>query len=754
MLLTFLFALLPQSAQWQDWKAIGPFPLADDVSPAVALSEPLPPEDLLVRMRRGGKFEPRGKFPVPGGDKVGWKELPKAGHPLNVNRYLPSKGRAVGYLYRSFDFEGRGRLPVELAAGGAYKVWLNGEVIAEQTMPVTLSGSVTELQLAAQQGRNSLLVKVVGEPGNWAFGIRTSFRWEKEVADLQPQIHAAIDRGVQFLLGQQLVDGSWEAHSEGAYPGGITPVMVYTLLKCGLDPDHPAVRRGLLYLRQFKFDRTYSAGFMLLALSATADPKYKARAQEIVEWLVETFPPGKVYGYPGSPDISNHVVAVLGVSAAVRAFGIKVEDEYWEDVIQGTLDYRAKEENVLLEDGSKAYERGFTYRKAEASGSMTSAGITVIQLALGQLGSKAPSRMRKQAEVAMQQGITWLGNHWSVTNNPPNRSWHYFQLYGLERIGSLLDINLIGGHPWYLEGAQYLVGNQSAEGTWPKNAGLGDKELSTCMALLFLKRATSIAVTVEANPAEMVQFGTSAETNPDVVLKASGDTPMTLWVADSRVAPTKTLFFASEVGQEEVLELGKGRVLAGRPTLRFTFPRSGKWQVWCELETPAGPLLSPKLEVQVHRVLTPEILDAASHWEKNLLRSNEWTAKASSNRNGSKTEFALDGKAGSSWKVEKTDTDPWIFIEIEKGVRAQSIWFTSPHSRAAAQGTERPSKLLVIVNKRDTYTVDLPDRAVEKTELVLPKKTKVRQLEVHIQGIHHGELGNFETGLAEIEILP
>ena len=755
MLFSVLFSLLAQSAQWQDWKAVGPFPLAADTSAVVALEQPLPPEDLLVRMRRGGKLEPRGRVETADGSKVKWQDLERAGNPLNLNRYMPSKGQSVGYLFRTFDFDGQGKLPVEVTAGGAYKLWLNGEVIAEQSMPVTLAGSVKEMQLAAEPGRNSILVKVVGKPGNWAFGIRTSFRWEKEVADLQPRIHSAIDHGVQFLLGQQLVDGSWETHGEGGYPGGITPVVLYTLLKCGLGPDHPAVRRGFLQLEQYTFNKTYSAGFMLLALSATADQKHKKQAKEIVDWLVDTLPPGNVYGYPGHPDISNHVVAVLGISAACRTFGFKLDADYWEDIIKGTLDYRGKEEGVMLAGKSKAYERGFTYRKGESSGSMTSAGITVLHLALEQLGTKAPSRMRKQCESAIQEALVWLGNHWSVTNNPPNRSWHFFQLYGLERIGSLLDIGLIGGHPWYLEGAQYLVNNQSDAGTWGGSPTLRDNELSTCMALLFLKRATSMAVTVDETPSELAQASTDAEANPDVVLKASGDTPMTLWVADSRVAPSKTMFFASEVGyDDDVLELGKGRVLAGRPTLRFTFPRSGRWKVWCELETPAGPLHSPKLEVQVHRVLTPEMLDAASHWKHNLLRSNPYSVKSSSTRDRSKTEFALDGKAGSAWKVTKDDADPWIHIEFEKAVRAQSIWFTSPHACTLAQGTARPSKLLVILNKRDTFTVDLPDRALLKSELVLPKKTKVRQVEVHIQGIHHAELGKFETGLAEIEILP
>ncbi len=754
MLFSFLFALLAQSAEWQDWKAIGPFPVAADTSPVVVLEQPLPPEDLLVRIRRGGKIEPRGKMDAGDGTKVKWQDLPRAGNPLNLNRYLPTKGKAVGYLFRSFDYEGRAKLPVELTAGGAYKVWLNGEVITEVSMPVTLAGSVTELQLAAKPGRNTLLVKVVGGPGNWAFGIRTSFRWEKEVADLQPKIHSAIDRGVEYLLGQQLVDGSWEGYSDGEYPGGISPVVLYTLLKCGLGPDHPAVRRGLNQMSHLTFNKTYPAGFMLLALAATGDQQYKKRAQTIVDWLVDTLPPGEVYGYPGHPDISNHVIAVLALDAATQAFDIKIEAEVWQDILQGTMDYRAAEANVMLGDGSKAYEQGFTYRKGEASGSMTTAGITVVHLALKNLGNKASARMRKQCENAIDWALVWLGNHWKINGNPPNRSWHYFHLYGLERVGSLRDIGLIGGHPWYLEGAQYLVNNQSPKGTWAAGGGVGDLERDTSMGLLFLKRATAIAVTVEEVSNGEGQISTDAEAHPDVVLRATGDTPMTFWVADSRVIPKKTLFYTSEVGHEEVMELGKGQVLAGRPTLRFTFPRSGKWEVWAVLETAVGELQSPRLEVQVHRVLTPELLDASTHVQNNLLLKSKYSVKVSSQTDGTPPIRALDGKAGTAWLAKPEDQDPWILVTLEKPIRAQSILFTSAHTRIADQGKARPSKLLLIVNKRDLYEIDLPDRAVHKTDFGLPKKTKIKQLEVHIKALHNGELGQAPTGLAELEVLP
>ena len=62
--------------------------------------------------------------------------------------------------------------------------------------------------------------------------------------DLQDRIDNAIDRGIEGLLAQQEIDGSWRAHTQG-YAGGPTALIVYTLTKAGLPTSHPAIVRAL-----------------------------------------------------------------------------------------------------------------------------------------------------------------------------------------------------------------------------------------------------------------------------------------------------------------------------------------------------------------------------------------------------------------------------------------------------------------------------------------------------------------------------
>ena len=408
MLLGALCAVLFQGEPvWEEWKVVGPWPVP---SVAEGLASELPPEDLLVRIQRGGDPKPRGTYLRDDGKRIMWQDE-VGGYPVNLTRLTGARETSVGFLYRSVEVKKPGNLPVEIVADGGYRVWLNGKVVVEAPDEVAEVGSTIEMELPVQMGKNHILVKLAGPPNRFAFGMRTSFRWQSELAELQGPIDLAIDRGVNYLLDHQMIDGGWGQHSN--YPGGITPVVMYALLKCGLTPDHPVIERGMNSLRRRTLNKTYSAGFTLLALAAADRDEYAEYAEEVMAWLISVLPKGSVYGYPGADDLSNHVVACLGIDAAARVYGIKVETEFWEAALDGALELRTAEERIQLEDGSTEYERGFTYRKGgkDASGSMTSAGMTVAVLALKNGGSKIPTRLRKEAERAIQQGAMWLGNH-------------------------------------------------------------------------------------------------------------------------------------------------------------------------------------------------------------------------------------------------------------------------------------------------------------------------------------------------------
>ena len=115
---------------------------------------------------------------------------------------------------------------------------------------------------------------------------------------------------------------------------------------------------------------------------------------------------------------------------------------------------------------------------------------------------KAAGKLEKdrerQIDRAMLDGLAWLSSQFTVSTNPGvgDGGWHYYYLYGLERAGALTGWTHFGKHDWYREGAEYLLGAQTADGFWPEapaqdlNATWQMRSVQTCFALLFLRRAT------------------------------------------------------------------------------------------------------------------------------------------------------------------------------------------------------------------------------------------------------------------------
>ena len=92
--------------------------------------------------------------------------------------------------------------------------------------------------------------------------------------------------------------------------------------------------------------------------------------------------------------------------------------------------------------------------------------------------------------------------NFTVTDNPvvppAPAMWHYYYLYGLERVGSLTGVRWVGKNDWYRLGADHLIGAQTKDGGWQSAAMAGkpadnteSEIVQTCFALLFLKRATT-----------------------------------------------------------------------------------------------------------------------------------------------------------------------------------------------------------------------------------------------------------------------
>jgi len=353
---------------------------------------------------------------------------------------------------------------------------------------------------------------------------------------LQSEINLAIRKGTTWLLKQQERDGSFPYRRGGEaenFTSGGTSLALLTLLHCGVKPTDRSIRKGLDFLRkdyEERKDQTpkYKSGLkvyetavtvMVLAqLGTEKEEKGSRRArrkaclekadrhwmQEMTDWLVEHQLSNGAWGYPyAGSDTSNSQYAVLALKEAKR-LKMKVPAKVFEEALDFWLAQQEQEgpkvkrheetggDGVFDADRTVArvwdHARGWGYRSPKPSGSMTAAGVAVTAILRTELRN---ATKRREAERAMHDGLAWLGEHFSVTENPGSTRHLHYYLYGLERAGVLGGVVWMGEHRWYADGARYLVDAQERDGSWSTNERSGEGVVDPCFALLFLARSTS-----------------------------------------------------------------------------------------------------------------------------------------------------------------------------------------------------------------------------------------------------------------------
>ena len=341
-------------------------------------------------------------------------------------------------------------------------------------------------------------------------------------------VNAAIDKGMQWLLNKF----PQNKFSEQKY----AELVLLTLVHAGLPPEHPIIRDNFQKLLDRNLSDTYNAGLRALLLEKVNRKFYQLQLAEIAQFFAENQcdngqwayngrnrkltpsvynpvatsakkkvvpgatqtmdegpPPGKEIKLPQpvrsgkkTGDNSNSQYAVLALFAASRA-AVAVPKGPWQEVERWF-------ESKQNPDG------GWGYDSAEvpgvgivttdmSSGSMTTAGLTALIVAKFYLGKDWKN------EASVKKGLDWLGSNFAVNTNPGGPPlWHYYYLYGLERVGTVSGLSEFGGHRWYKEGAEFLIKMQAADGSWkslsPLQQQLTDQVTDTCFAILFLKRAT------------------------------------------------------------------------------------------------------------------------------------------------------------------------------------------------------------------------------------------------------------------------
>ncbi|MCA8975751.1 MAG: hypothetical protein KDC98_13600 [Planctomycetes bacterium] len=581
---------------------------------------------------------------------------------------------------------------------------------------------------------------------------------------LKPRIDAAIADGVEHLLDHQFRDGSWGVVGEEL--GGQAALCAYALLKCGVALDHPALQRAFGFLDSITPTRTYSTACMMMAYNATAQSRYQARLRQLLAILVSTQHEQGTWAYPvGAPDLSNTQYAALGLWTASKA-GLKVPVETWTKLIEGTLRHQESFRMVAATangDKTGASQReiaGFQYRvenaktALDATGTMTTAGISILKICEIGLGKNLRGNERKQLTRALDAGLGWLVVNFSVDadqkpGQQSNRLLYY--LYGMERVGGLTRLEQFGEHWWYVNGARVVLDRQQDGGWGPIH--------DTCFALLFLRRATVNApmTGLGAGGGKSRHLFASGQGLDDIHLCGSGQQPLMLYIKQFgellldehgqyglRILRVDYLEGDRIIGQLAAdptkawnkLETFLHRVPAlghGSHTIRARVTAIDPGCAPGDLSKTVT-IESQPMEVRIRDVIEPWMRSLAEMQRNNALAGIAITATASSN--ATQARQAVDGMIHTHWLGDAADEAPTLSFEFAESVKARSLTLTQPLQRAEdAERIGVITRLELTCNRdKNPIVVDMDPNPLAATVVELPRTRQLRLLSLRVVG--------------------
>jgi len=355
-------------------------------------------------------------------------------------------------------------------------------------------------------------------------------------AQEQSKIDQAIHRGIEYL---KTAGSPGHEHSKATHSDEL---ILYTFVVAGVPETNPKFKALLERVLTDEPHQTYKVALQAMALEEIDRVKYQNRIAYCAQHLIDnqcqngqwsygspTTPPKDiptaVASEPNKPklptgardfgttdkkekpkvvrklaikkqrdggasgDNSNTQYAALGLRACFDA-GIMIPEE--------TITLAVKwlnESAHPIEGGDKVganavgtgpgeapgKPQGWGYKgsgEGEAYGSMTVGAVGALTI------YDYMTKKDWKKDTIVKNGVAWITANYDINSNPrKGGAWHYYYLYGLERVGVLYDTKMFGNRDWYQEGASWLLSKQGANGAW-------NAEWDTCFAILFLKKAT------------------------------------------------------------------------------------------------------------------------------------------------------------------------------------------------------------------------------------------------------------------------
>lgn len=367
--------------------------------------------------------------------------------------------------------------------------------------PSRSTGQSATIEQSTSKRLSSVGLSVLLIPGLLLAGICPTPAFAQDNNDISAElVLRSINRGKQFLLSQQLPDGSWMIAAD-THQVGITSLATLALINAGMTKDDPRIRAALKWLRRVREPqptRTYETSLMIMAFAAAKDGgadqfRISKLASRLERAQVTRGVNAGGWGYEangvfpdGNSDRSNAQYAVLGLRDAAQA-GYPVKRRTWELVQQHWLSSQSG-------DGGW----GYSDPRGQSTGTMTVAGIASLSIASTFLRDKKEMNpdgtpiccVPPEADEALDRANRWMARNFSVRSNPRGQGWWLYYMYGLERAGRLSGQRFFGDNDWYREGVRVLLARQSRRnGAWRgDNSYEGNPILGTSFSLLFLSK--------------------------------------------------------------------------------------------------------------------------------------------------------------------------------------------------------------------------------------------------------------------------
>ncbi len=332
------------------------------------------------------------------------------------------------------------------------------------------------------------------------------------------KLAAARERAVAFLKTSQRNDGTWTSSDAT----GITGLVAYGLLKSGVAPEDPVLKKSLDHLAGLVQPNgsvclpksripAYETAIAIMTLQAANRTKEFSpvivQAEKFVrsvqfEESTDTDKSDLKYGgagyAPGSgrPDLSNTTFFL----EALQATGAKSDDP----AVQKALVFLSRCQNLETEfnPGPNAVNDGGFFYSPSAGGN-SPAGRDA-EGGLRSYGSMTYAGMKsmlyaglKPDDVRVKAAIGWIKQHYTITENPGmgnNGLFYYYYLFAksLDVLQQDLLEDAAGAqHDWRKELADHLLGLQQPNGSWVNSQATrwfeGDPNLVTAYVLVALQ---------------------------------------------------------------------------------------------------------------------------------------------------------------------------------------------------------------------------------------------------------------------------